>query len=126
MSDTPRTDELIAKLDLEPEARLVFVIKQLVNHAKEMERLAISLTALPPHPDAPADPAAVRIEIAGLRECWNAVCAKLTEIHGDPFWGSKGATGAQSAVAYIQELADRGKPRDGTQVGLVTGKRLDR
>ena len=35
---TPLTDALIAKLDLEPEARLVFVVRQLINHAKDMER----------------------------------------------------------------------------------------
>lgn len=37
-SPTPRTDALIAKLDLEPESRLVFVIRQIVNHAKDLER----------------------------------------------------------------------------------------
>lgn len=61
MSDTPRTDALIAHLDLEPESRLVFVIRQIVNHAKQLERdlrestdiaLALSGYLDPDAPDA--------------------------------------------------------------------------
>ena len=36
--ETPRTTALIAELDKEPESRLVFVIRRMVNHAKELER----------------------------------------------------------------------------------------
>lgn len=35
---TPLTDALIADLDMEPESRLVFVIRKIVNHAKDLER----------------------------------------------------------------------------------------
>lgn len=38
MSDTPRTDALVAKLDECHRTRLTFVIKQLVSHAKQLER----------------------------------------------------------------------------------------
>lgn len=38
MSDTPRTDAIIAAADACPETRIVFLIHQLANLAKDLER----------------------------------------------------------------------------------------
>lgn len=38
MTDTPRTDELVAKLDANHEIAVAFVWRQMVNHARQLER----------------------------------------------------------------------------------------
>lgn len=45
MSDTPRTDAVIAAADACPETRVVFLIKNLANLAKQLEREAGTIRA---------------------------------------------------------------------------------